>query len=195
MISESRAPQCWPLAGGEDIACCWTGTDTAPLPTRGGPGGDWPSALAVAIPVAVLGVPAASYVTRARPPRDPPTGRRPRRVGARPRRRPARRHRGELVVRPQPADGRCSRGGDAAAPDGGAGRRPRGSPTSAARPATARPATAQPPALPLLAGQPALAHEADVGAEPGRRRHSGALQRLLPAERRLSRARSSASPG
>ena len=67
------------------------------------------------------------------------------------------------MVRPQPADGRCSRGGNAA--HGRRAGRTAGS-SAAARPATARPATAQPPALPLLAGQPALAHEAEWVPNP-----------------------------
>ena len=63
------------------------------------------------------------------------------------------------MVRPQPADGRCSGGGNAA-------HRRRAGQTAGSRQGAVRPATAQPPALPLLAGQPALAHEAEWVPNP-----------------------------
>ena len=120
-------------------------------------------ALAVAIPVAVLSAPAASYVTALTAPgsadwqttsvewvRD---------------------HGGGPLVdtvenwwyahnRPTgaaPAAGTLPTDGGPAGPPAAGG---------AARPATAQPATAQPPALPLLAGQPALAHEAEWVPNP-----------------------------
>ena len=122
-----------------------------------------PSRLAVAIPVAVLGVPAASYVTALTAPgsadwqttsvewvRD---------------------HGGGPLVdtvenwwyahnRPT---GAVPAAGTLPTDDGPAGPPAAG---GAARPATARPATAQPPALPLLAGRPALAHEAEWVPNP-----------------------------
>ena len=140
-------------------------------------------ALAVAVPVAVLSAPAASYVTALTAPgsadwqttsvewvRD---------------------HGGGPLVdtvenwwyahnRPT---GAVPAAGTLPTDDGPAGPPAAG---GAARPATAQPATAQPPALPLLAGQAGPGPRGRMGAEPGRRGHSGALQRLLPAERRLS---------
>src|SRR6478672_1132530 len=125
-------------------------------------------ALAVAIPVAVLGAPAASYVTALTAPgsadwqttsvewvRD---------------------HGGGPLVdtvenwwfahnRPTgavPAAGTLPTDGGAARPAA----RPAAAQPAAAQPATAQPATAQPPALPLLAGQPALAHEAEWVPNP-----------------------------
>ena len=139
-------------------------------------------ALAVAIPVAVLECAGGVVRHRAHRPGIRRLADDLRRVGARPRRRPARRHRGELVVRPQPADGRCSRGGNAA-------HRRRAGRTAGSR--RGGPTGDGPTSDGTASGAAAAGRAAGpgprgrMGAEPGRRCHSGALQRLLPAERRL----------
>ena len=120
-------------------------------------------ALAVALPVAVLGVPAASYVTALTAPGS--TDWQTTSVEW------VRDHGGGPVVDTVEnwwyAHNRPTGAAPAAATlptDGG----PAGPPAAGgtARPATAQPASAQPPALPLLAGQPTLSHEAEWVPNP-----------------------------
>jgi phosphodiester glycosidase len=126
-------------------------------------------ALAVAVPVGVLSAPAASYVTALTAPGS--TDWQTTSVEW------VRDHGGGPLVdtvenwwyahnRPTgavPAAGTLPTDGGAARP---AAAQPAAAQPATAQPATAQPATAQPPALPRLAGQPALAHEAEWVPNP-----------------------------